>query len=600
MTTVSTTTTFSLPAGQVVCFLVGGRGTATVDPTGRGNIYTIGQQESFIGPFTKAVNILVTPESTINYRIDSDGNLDDQTPPLNRALMLSGDGLTLAGNSLTPSQAAQVRAGMGSTQVAKIKSAIAAAKNNNPQVLAPWSAAPTWAISTTYGSGQIVRGTAGNAGNLYLMAGSDATASHAVGASAGSGAGPTGTGTDLIVDNTCRWLYIGKASSTGTLPFLATSTPSTPTDDMTGFVALVNSATATAIGLTAYVPADFSTEAFVSGGRFADRNAGRVNGPNQGTFASPSYTAGSERGSIKFVTNARKWIALRPSGDVFPQICYDIIVNGRHLSESPFVRGTTAAGVRFLLNLAPFGDGLKEVEIRVYNDLKALLAHQIELPADAAIWPAENACRYKMTFEGDSITWGEYIGKFKSRFWFERIVGDFLGCDHVYNNAVGGTGAIDDVSGTKTTYIQRLSDVVAFGSDVHYIGGFRNDDQFTSGERQAAILAYLQACRAAMPGTILAVIGAHVMAGDNLASGQIIPTVEADAKAAFDAFNDANSVFIPILGATRALITSSANGQFFLNTGSAPYNDLHPLPSYYRFIGGVVAQKIAAFVAGLD
>ena len=60
------------------------------------------------------------------------------------------------------------------------------------------------------------------------------------------------------------------------------------------------------------------------------------------------------------------------------------------------------------------------------------------------------------------------------------------------------------------------------------------------------------------------------------------------------AFNDPNVVFIPLLTDVRARVTS-ANGKHFL-VGSAPYADTHPIPPYYVYYGGLIAEKISKAV----
>ncbi|MFA5898064.1 MAG: hypothetical protein WC829_03005 [Hyphomicrobium sp.] len=115
MTTVSTITTFSLPAGQVAIFERGGKGTANVDPTGRANIYTIGEQEAFLGPYDKAVSIVVTPSSPVSYRIDSDKDMSDQSGSLKGVLVLdpTTGAMQIGGAAPTAAQRASVRAGLG-------------------------------------------------------------------------------------------------------------------------------------------------------------------------------------------------------------------------------------------------------------------------------------------------------------------------------------------------------------------------------------------------------------------------------------------------------------------------------------------------------
>jgi hypothetical protein len=88
MTTVSTITTFTLPAGQVAIFERGGKGSANVDPTRLANLYTIGDQEAFLGPYDRSVSIVVTPVTPVSYRIDSDSDMSNQAGSMKNALLL--------------------------------------------------------------------------------------------------------------------------------------------------------------------------------------------------------------------------------------------------------------------------------------------------------------------------------------------------------------------------------------------------------------------------------------------------------------------------------------------------------------------------------
>lgn len=485
----------------------------------------------------------------------------------------------------------------------KIKAAMANAAFKNPQVLPPICAAPTWATSTTYGMGQIVRGTAGASATdkLYMLAGSTTTV-NVEGTSAAAGNGPSGIGTSTITDNTAVWLHVGRATATDTTTqFISTASLTSSADEMNGYVQAITTATATAIGLTNYRPSTggtFATEAYFTGGIFGARVAERVGGPNNGSAASPSYPSASERGSVAFCTNARKWIALNmQAAYFFKNVPYEILVNGRYLSETPLVFSADQSGGPnrvLLLNMAKFPEGKKTIEIRVYDSIQGRIAFEIYKEADDFVWPVENQNRYRMAFEGDSITVGSYLCAYKPRYWIERIVGDHLGCDAVYNNAVGGTGMINN-GGTKTTYLDRLPDLVAFAPDIVVIGGLQNDTSYTSGQRQAAVTAYLTALRAALPNAMVFVLGIQPLQGQTLTAGSSQHTTELDVSAAVTAFNDQNVVFIPLLTDVRARLTS-ANGKHFVQTGVLPYTDTHPVVSYYQYVGALFAEKIKNFM----
>ncbi|HET8688197.1 MAG TPA: SGNH/GDSL hydrolase family protein [Methanosarcina sp.] len=493
----------------------------------------------------------------------------------------------------------------------KIAASIAAAKNNNPQVLPPISAAPTWTTSTGYGMGQIVRGTGSDAGNLYLMIGSNTTV-NVDGVSNSTGTGPSGIGTAPISDGTCTWLYVGKALATDTTtPFISTATLSGPTSDMNGYIQPITTTTATTIGLTSYRPVvvtgTFATEAFFSGGLFNNKITEAVNPPNGGSLASPNYAVAAARGSVAFATNARKWIALNmQAGYFFKNVPYEIIINGRYVSETPLVFNVDQSGTSYrvlLLNLTKFPEGRKTIEIRVNDNIQSRIAFEIYKEADDFVWPLENQNRIKFAIEGDSISVGSYVCAYKPRYWVERIIGDQLGADAVYNNAVGGTGMINNGT-TKTTYLDRLPDLVAFNPDIVFVGGIQNDvgnsGSYTSANRQSTALTYFKALRAALPNALVVVVGVQALQGQSLSSGSgTLYETETDMKTAFTNWNDPNSLFVPLITDSKVRITSS-NGKHYQQTGVAPYTDTHPIPPYYPFFGGMIAEKISKAVLAVN
>jgi hypothetical protein len=70
MATITTNTTITLPAGQMLVFGLGGSATAIID----GNVYDIGQGEKFFGPFTQTESVqVVVRAGTITYNIETDG-----------------------------------------------------------------------------------------------------------------------------------------------------------------------------------------------------------------------------------------------------------------------------------------------------------------------------------------------------------------------------------------------------------------------------------------------------------------------------------------------------------------------------------------------
>jgi hypothetical protein len=70
MATITTNTTITLPAGQMLVFGLGGSATAIID----GNVYELGLGEKFFGPFTQSESVqVVVRAGTITYNIETDG-----------------------------------------------------------------------------------------------------------------------------------------------------------------------------------------------------------------------------------------------------------------------------------------------------------------------------------------------------------------------------------------------------------------------------------------------------------------------------------------------------------------------------------------------
>jgi BNR repeat-containing family member len=85
MATITTNTTITLPAGQMLVFGLGGSATAIID----GNVYDIGQGEKFFGPFTQTESVqVVVRAGTITYNIETDGfaSRDILQDPITRQL----------------------------------------------------------------------------------------------------------------------------------------------------------------------------------------------------------------------------------------------------------------------------------------------------------------------------------------------------------------------------------------------------------------------------------------------------------------------------------------------------------------------------------
>ncbi len=103
MATITTNTTITLPAGQMLVFGLGGSATAIID----GNVYELGLGEKFFGPFTQTESVqVVVRAGTITYNIEADGfaSRDILQDPISRQLTPdSADAVRGAVQPLVPS-----------------------------------------------------------------------------------------------------------------------------------------------------------------------------------------------------------------------------------------------------------------------------------------------------------------------------------------------------------------------------------------------------------------------------------------------------------------------------------------------------------------
>lgn len=460
---------------------------------------------------------------------------------------------------------------------------------------APHGPAPTWQALTEYKGGMVVRGAAiGSTTNLYLCLGSTTGSgftSHGTSAAAG---GPTGTDAALITDGTVKWQYIGKATSTGSTPLYSTVTPTTSADVMDGYIAFVNQNNFAAMGLTATTVSTTNPQAKFTNGVLATTIT--YTPKNQGTAASPTRSSSGIFGCVRMVTNCRKWIAFCSVNAIYQydNKLHGIKVNGKWLSEShvEYTAAILNPGA-YLLDLSSFGSGEKVVELYFVDDPINII-NKVAVGTEEYVYPLEATDDFKVSLEGDSISDNTYIAAIGVMQKTEVLLGEYLGSKNVQNNAIGGTGFVSNSGGTKTTYIDRLSDITTFAPDLLIIGGSHNDDTYTSAQRLAAYAAYFAAVRAALPGCTVGVVGANQLRGETSSGTQL--TVEQDLKSAFNTWADPNSFFVPVLTATPVLLPATANdGYFFQGGGAAPYNNTHPTGWYNRHMMQVIANATRKF-----
>lgn len=187
-------------------------------------------------------------------------------------------------------------------------------------------------------------------------------------------------------------------------------------------------------------------------------------------------------------------------------------------------------------------------------------------PGDQVEFPY-NPNRYRICIVGDSIN-ANGSGYTLPLWTPPEIFGSMIGCDEVVNGSVSGTGFLANFSGAQLTYIQRIQDVVACNPDLVLIAGAYNDNSgsttFTSAQRQAAMLLYLQTLRGFLPNAMIIMEG--TWPGQGLL-GQA--AVEADQIAVVAQFGDANTFFMPVQTDNTPWITGSGRINALTGAGNA-------------------------------
>lgn len=455
---------------------------------------------------------------------------------------------------------------------------IAAARTDNAFVNPPWSRAPSYLADTPYFRGGLVRGLGDDANRLYQQV-------MLLGRS-GLSSPPAGNGPDGMVDGSAAWLYWGEGVADSTIPLLCSVPPTGPGDLMDGLVAFVQASPET-LGLTRTYPMSFATPpARVSGGNALIDNDGFVDiqGPVTGNTDNLTRATSARRHRLHFRTDARKWLAVVQRGPMYPT-GWSIEVNRRLLTEGDVSHGAMLNPGCLLLNMGLFGPGPHDVVLRKFDAVSGTAVSLAVGPGEA-IWPAPDN-GLTVAFEGDSITQGGGIGSQSMSYLLDTLVGVQLGASSTYNNAIGGTGLISNLQGTRTTYLDRLPDIAALQPTILVHGGYHNDEGLANlgisrAQRVAAILDYFGRFRAACPFTTFFQFPVQTLEGEATGPGSSLHTLELDVIEAFNRWGDANAVLVPLLTASQPFPASTADTWYFQTRGAiAEFRDGHPVQRYY-------------------
>lgn len=238
-------------------------------------------------------------------------------------------------------------------------------------------------------------------------------------------------------------------------------------------------------------------------------------------------------------------------------------------------------------------DARKIRHIRVWHPQAGDIRFRDVYVTNRDIVQAPTRERVRAAFIGDSIFDGSEWGPVLAGGSAQQRIAAASGWDDPWSFTQGNTGYNNDAAskgGPYRTYGQRVAEAAAQNPDVWVLFGSTNDGSYSSAQRQAAALATLRAIRALSSAPIFHMGVWSVNSGT--------PAIEADMKAAFDAFADPNSYFIPVSTPTVGLpyITGSWNNSGHSASSTAGYtissDAVHPYDSGTALLARRAANEI--------
>ena len=409
----------------------------------------------------------------------------------------------------------------------------------------PWNPAPAWAASTAYVIGQEVV----NGGNVYVCNGA--------GTSASSG-GPT-TATDaFITDGTVSWEYLYSNQFTTSLPdgpswSSSTTAPSSPNNAKF----YRNALSGYSSGATTVITADtwFTVLGFTGG-----------------LGSSGIGVSGVGRGGISFMMDAATLVIARNSSAGYGMF---VEVDGQYLTES-FIPDLATGHASTYTTITFPSKKDRRIVLR-FDTQQSVPLQGIYTDAFSNIWPAQTLSdTVAAAFMCDSYGLGgaQPRGSNEQPFWDRTVpatIAARLGFDNCYINSVSGTGFVagSSVYGAPA----RVTAVAAYNPNIVFTLCSVNDTGLNAAAIQAAVVAYIQAMRAALPNALFVFIG--------VTGGRTGPDAgEVAAIAGITQAADSNTIFLPGSTAVPEPVNNGSgyNGSF-AGLGNADWymaNNLHP------------------------
>lgn len=270
---------------------------------------------------------------------------------------------------------------------------------------------------------------------------------------------------------------------------------------------------------------------------------------------------------------------------------FQIIIDGKYVgSGTTQTLFTTASGA--YVKLAWASRGVHRV--RIEREFAAGLGGLYISPTGGAYRP-QNPYP-KMFVVGDSFSLGTGATIYPNA--WEYVAARQLGMD-VTCDAVGGTGYANPGLGVPIVDSTRRTILAAQPYDLVVIAAGLNDANATYAPQvSAAATAYYPQVRAIQPNALISVMGSFAGATGPSTGANSVAAVEQSIKAAFDAWADPLSVYIPVSDAVQVKPWIYGTGRIGATNGSGnsdiytSADGTHPPDAGHRHLGFRAAQAI--------
>jgi lysophospholipase L1-like esterase len=271
--------------------------------------------------------------------------------------------------------------------------------------------------------------------------------------------------------------------------------------------------------------------------------------------ATPSYNANGWE--MKFWSDS-PLIQIRMGGNTARG--FRVVVDGRYVTKSITNYAANSSANYITLDFAGVYKP-RRIELHAGGADEFVAAYVMPL---ASIWPPATPGVTAVTF-GDSYGEGQGISPAGATQAWPKLTGRMMGWDEVRQFNVGSTGYLSDNGGLRSTLRTQLASIMTLNSDlvpadvgVVVIGNGYNDLSFGGSAVQAEVAIVLPMIRTMFPNARIVVLGSWAGARG---PGSSTVSIEQGIQAAFNAWGDPNSDFIPVSP------VASSSASWFWGTG---------------------------------